>query len=165
MWALGYLIYSGVTARGDWAELVRGLAPPWLWRPALVVLGVALTRSALGILARHLDGPGGESGADAARRAWRRVATAYLAAGIIACLAAWPDPRGPFQIVESAVPETFLGNLPLLLIPLFAGRAARRMQPAAAPDAVIARSAGWIVAAVSAGLILAGILGPGVEIG
>jgi hypothetical protein len=30
---------------------------------------------------------------------------------------------------------------------------------------VIARSAGWIVAAVIAGLILAGILGPGVEIG
>jgi hypothetical protein len=144
---------------------VRGLAPPWLWRPALVVLGLALVRRALGALARRFDSPGRESGAEASRRAWRLVTTAYLAAGVIACLAAWPDPRGPFQIVESAVPETFLGNLPLLLIPLLAGRAARRKQPAAAPDAVIARSAGWIVAAVIAGLILAGILGPGVEIG
>jgi hypothetical protein len=42
LWAVGYLVYSGVLGRGDWAELVQGLAPTWLWRPGLLALGVAL---------------------------------------------------------------------------------------------------------------------------
>jgi hypothetical protein len=31
-WGVGYLIYSGVTGSGDWAETVRGVLPDPIWR-------------------------------------------------------------------------------------------------------------------------------------
>ena len=37
--ACGYLFYSGVTNIGDWAAIVRGLRPAWLWRVALAAIG------------------------------------------------------------------------------------------------------------------------------
>jgi hypothetical protein len=37
--ATGYLLYSGLTNIGDWADVVRGFRPAWLWRVALTVTG------------------------------------------------------------------------------------------------------------------------------
>src|SRR5215831_7294699 len=35
----GYFLFSGVTDFGDWAMVIRGIRPQWLWRALLVILG------------------------------------------------------------------------------------------------------------------------------
>src|ERR1035437_3514253 len=37
----GYFFFSGVTNFGDWAAVIRGLQPHWLWQLGLVILGVS----------------------------------------------------------------------------------------------------------------------------
>src|SRR6185436_5837538 len=37
----GYFFFSGVTNFGDWAAVISGLYPHWLWRALLVVGGAA----------------------------------------------------------------------------------------------------------------------------
>src|ERR1700687_2720241 len=37
----GYFFFSGVSNFGDWAVVIRGLQPHWMWQLGLVVLGVA----------------------------------------------------------------------------------------------------------------------------
>src|SRR5271154_417447 len=37
----GYFFFSGVSNFGDWAEVIRGFQPHWMWQLGLVVLGVA----------------------------------------------------------------------------------------------------------------------------
>lgn len=161
LWAVGYLIYSGVLGSGDWAELVRGVGPAWLWRTVLVALGAALYLRSVRALARELRWFLGAGAGDAAHRAWRLVAIAYLAAGIVACAGAWPDPRGASQVLLSAVPVTVLGNAPLLMTPRLLARLPPL--PAVAP-APIARSFAWIAAAALAAAIYAGALGPGMPV-
>ena len=36
----GYFLFSGVINFGDWAEVIRGFEPHWMWQLGLVVLGV-----------------------------------------------------------------------------------------------------------------------------
>ncbi|MBV8201851.1 MAG: hypothetical protein JOZ15_14610 [Acidobacteria bacterium] len=161
LWAVGYLIYSGVLGIGDWAELVRGVAPDWLWRTLLAVLGVALFLGSERTLARELRWFAGAGEPASARRAWRLVVTSYLASGAVACAAALPDPRGASQVLLSAVPVTFLGGLGLLRTPFFLARLPARPAAAAGP---IARSVAWIAAAALAAALFAGLLGPGLPV-
>lgn len=37
----GYFFFSGVTNFGDWAAVIRGLQPHWVWQLGLIVVGVA----------------------------------------------------------------------------------------------------------------------------
>src|SRR5215831_290692 len=37
----GYFFFSGVTNFGDWAAVISGLYPHWLWRALLVVVGAS----------------------------------------------------------------------------------------------------------------------------
>ena len=37
----GYFFFSGVTNFGDWAVVISGLPPHWLWRSVLVVVGAS----------------------------------------------------------------------------------------------------------------------------
>jgi len=37
----GYFLFSGLGNFGDWAYVIHGLAPAWLWRTGLTLLGVA----------------------------------------------------------------------------------------------------------------------------
>lgn len=161
LWAVGYLIYSGVLGIGDWAELVRGLAPSWLWRTLLLGLGTVLYLFSARALAREMRWFADANDRDWPRRAWRMVLLAYVAAGIVACAGAWPDPRGASQVLDSAIPETLLGNLALLRVPrLFTGSP----HPPGAAPARITRSRGWIAAASLAVVAYVGLLGPGIPI-
>lgn len=37
----GYFFFSGVTDFGDWAAVISGLHPHWLWRVLLVIVGAS----------------------------------------------------------------------------------------------------------------------------
>ena len=62
----GYFFFSGVTNFGDWAAVIAGQQPYWLWRTILVVIGVASYYGALLLvgsgLVRYVGVPRNESG-------------------------------------------------------------------------------------------------------
>ena len=79
-WNVGYLIKSGLTDEGDWAFVVKGLEPSFVWHAALAVLGVvlyALSMRMLGASILRALPVGGERDP----RPFAFALTAYLAAG------------------------------------------------------------------------------------
>ena len=50
----GYFFFSGVTNFGDWAAVIRGLEPHWLWQLGLIVVGMASYYASMLLVAREL---------------------------------------------------------------------------------------------------------------
>jgi hypothetical protein len=54
----GYLVTSAVLNSGDWANVIAGLSPAWLWRCVLGLAGITLYVSAIRWAAGPYDRPG-----------------------------------------------------------------------------------------------------------
>lgn len=56
MWGGGYLVYSAITARGDWAFFIGsdGLFPAWTWRVLMALAGLWLYAWTMRLIAPHL---------------------------------------------------------------------------------------------------------------
>ena len=92
-------------------------------------------------------------------RVRRLVWISWAAAGVIACAAALFDPHGASEVYRSAAPASFLANAGLLLLPGLL----RRYPPASGiAGEPVARSLGWLLAALLAAALFVGFLGPGV---
>jgi hypothetical protein len=50
----GYFFFSGVSNYGDWAAVIHGLHPHWIWQAGLVVLGVATYFASMLLVAAKL---------------------------------------------------------------------------------------------------------------
>jgi hypothetical protein len=84
--ACGYLVVGGATTFGDWGVIFGATAPPWLWRVALIALGLFGYLAGLQGLARLYASIAGPEGFDAALL-WRRTLLPGAAAAVIACAA------------------------------------------------------------------------------
>ena len=101
-WGAGYFLFSAVTNTGDWAFVLRELAPKesWLWRAAMAAMGAWLygltLRCAASVLPRGFP-----------------LVAAYLAAGLVACASVlfYPGPTVPAMI--EAAQESLLASLAL----------------------------------------------------
>jgi len=49
----GYFLFSGVANFGDWAAVIAGLEPYWLWRVGLIVLGALTYYGSMLVVARE----------------------------------------------------------------------------------------------------------------
>lgn len=50
----GYFMFSGIGNFGDWADVIRGFSPVWLWRVGLTLLGVVSYLLAVWLALREL---------------------------------------------------------------------------------------------------------------
>ncbi len=137
-WESGYVLFSGVMARGDWWALVNGRPYEWVWRALYCVAGFLLYRAVVR-LARG-SAPGIR----------RLVVAAYLSGGVVASLGALFDPRGVSEVWNSGALSSFGAAAGLLWIP-------SSVEPMA-----VRRSWGWIAAAVLMGFWYVAVLGPGI---
>jgi len=160
-WEIGYLIESGGLGIGDWAEAVRGLLPALAWRIVMAAAGVVLYDLAMRSLARGIGRFLPAKDPEERARVRRLLWISYGAAGVIACAAALFDPRGADQVYISAAPASFVANLGLLALPGLLRRYPPASEVAGEP---VARSLGWILAALVAAALFVGFLGPGVGI-
>jgi len=152
----GYFLYSGVFDFGDWAAVIRGLQPHWLWRLGLVFVGAASYYASMRIVAGSLKPFRSEDGS--LRRLRRLSWTPYLSDGTLAVLAGLLNPAGWFYVLASAVPSTLGANAGLLGLPRMVRELARTERGQVAP---IRRSAAWIAAGVVASLLFVLVLGRG----
>jgi hypothetical protein len=152
----GYFLFSGVFNFGDWAAVIQGLQPHWLWRLGLVVLGAASYYASMLLVAAQLK-PFREK--DQSSRRLRVLCwTPYFTDGILAGLGGLLNPLGLFYIIASALPSTLGANAGLLSLPSMMRRESRKAEEIVG---TIPRSPAWIAAGVAAGLLFIFVLGRG----
>jgi hypothetical protein len=159
--ATGYPLFSGVGGIGDWAAVVRGWRPAWLWRLALAVVGGAsyfvAVRWAMTTLATRLEEPG-------ARRvgtAYVYTLTPYFVGSALYVAAGLRNPAGPALVAISAVASSLGGTSGFAWGPqLLRGP---DIPPASGPVAALGRSWGWVALAGLVALAFVALLGPGIH--
>jgi hypothetical protein len=153
----GYLVASALTNSGDWANVIAGLSPPWLWRCVVGIVGVVFYVFSIRWAASSMIRLAGASAeADVRRLVW----PAYLLSGIVMTVAAVFNPISPSFILFSGAGPSFGLNSGLLFLPAMIADY-RRAETPASPR--IPFSFLWLVlAAVLSGIFVA-VLGPGVR--
>ena len=153
----GYFLFSGVTNFGDWAAVIHGLQPYWMWRAGLIVLGAAAYYASMLLVAAQLKRF--RSVEENARRLRVLSWTPYFTDGILAGVAGLLNPAGLFYVIASALPSTLGANAGLLSLPSIMRKwgvsEGRRVGP-------IERSLAWIVFGGVACLLFIFVLGRGI---
>jgi hypothetical protein len=155
----GYFLFSGVGGIGDWADVAGGAMPSLVWRPAMSVFGGALYFLLARQSAQWLR-PLVGSGEHSMRRSRLLTIPAYLAGGLLYCVAGLFNPVGPVLIAISAAAASFGGASGLLWLTAFL----RRGEHLAAPGAALDRSYAWIAAGCAVSVIFVAILGPSIRL-
>ncbi len=161
--ATGYFLFSGIGNFGDWARVIQGLEPSWLWR---VILAVAGGVSYLYCVRLALIYLGAFIGGDRTRRIKRAqvlMLVPYFTGASLGLLAGLFNPAGIGLIIFSALPATLGGTSGLAWgSQLLHGEG---IQPADETPLTISRSWIWIVSAIIIGAIFIIVLGKGVKLG
>ena len=163
--AFGYPAYSGVARFGDWAQVISGLEPPWLWRVVLVVVAVVGyygSMKLLGIAIVPFAGKreGSMGGLLNGARLQRITLIPYVAAMILACAGAALNPQGWHVIFTAGLPSA-AAAFGLTQMDHFVGR-----KSSGASQEVIEpmqRNLRWIMAAMVVMVCFVGVLGPGIR--
>lgn len=163
--AVGYPAYSGLARFGDWAGVIAGLNPSWLWRVLLVAVAVAGYYASMRLLIEPMApfaGAAENEGAmpSAPGRIREITLIPYIASMVVACLAASLNPKGPMQILTSGLPAAAAAFGLTQMDHLISPRRARSSQICVKP---IQRSMPWIITAALVLTIFVLVLGRGVR--
>lgn len=158
--AAGYFLFSGIGNFGDWAEVIQGLEPSWLWRAGLILVGAVsyalLVWLGLLELRRFLGEQDNHRGG-----AKDLTILPYITGGVLYTVAGMFNPVGMVLVGLSAAAASFGGASGMAWMTQYLGtKLAPRItsRPLALP-----RSRMWIVAALLAAAIFIGVLGRGVH--
>jgi hypothetical protein len=155
----GYFFFSGVTDFGDWAAVISGLHPHWLWRVLLVIVGASSYYAAaliVGIgLVRHVGVPRDQQG-----RLRRLTIVPYFSAIVLSSVAGLLNPLGIQLLWQSALPATAGGQSGLLWLQYYIPRGTEPMQTPKQLD----RSYAWIGVAAVLAIVYVVVLGHGVTL-
>jgi hypothetical protein len=157
----GYFLFSGVGNIGDWAAVIAGLQPAWLWRVGLVIFGIVTYMLFVAIAIREMGPFLGRADAERPRRARKLTLVSYFAGGIISCIAGMFNPVGLILVGISAAAASFGGTSGLAWMwQLFRGR---RIPESSLQVGPLSQSWGWLIAGGILGLLFIFALGPGVK--
>ena len=116
-YSAGYLIFSGIANVGDWAVVVNGWKPNWLWRVLMTILGtlffMVFVRLALGELGKMIGGEADEQIDRANKLCFASYITAFgvvLAAGFFCPygFSSLPVTAGLFGVLGALSPFLFM---------------------------------------------------------
>ena len=154
----GYFLFSGVFNFGDWAAVIRGWQPHWMWRLGLIVLGVVSYYASMLIVANALRGFQTED--QGSRRIRGLCWTPYFSEGLLAFFAGLLNPAGLFYVIAAALPSTLGANAGLLSLPaVMRGWSLGKDGPVGPID----RSMAWIAVGAVASLLFVFVLGRGLS--
>jgi hypothetical protein len=156
---VGYLIVSACLNSGDWAAVIGGLSPPWLWRCALGLCGIifyVLSVRWVANFANDFVDHRQVSSQDGRRLVW----PAYLAAGVVLTAASIFNPISPSLILISGVGASLGLNCGFLFLPAII---AEKATYHGVGKAQIPFSVFWLTGSVLISGLFIGILGPGIH--
>jgi hypothetical protein len=155
----GYFFYSGVTDFGDWAAVIHGLHPYWLWRTGLVVVGMAAYWGAMVVVGKSLVRIMGVPVNDAVR--FRSLTLVpYFTALLLEGFAGLLNPFGIRFVFESALAATAGANCGLIWLRY---SIPKTTAPGDRPE-IIQRDYAWITVALVLAAAFIAILGPGMRL-
>ena len=153
----GYFFFSGVTDFGDWASVISGLYPHWLWRVLLVAVGAASYYAAVRVIGVSLVRCVGVP-LEQPRRLRRLTTLPYVSAILLLSLAALLNPLGIQLLWQSALPATAGGQSGLLWLQYYIPRAT---EPQRRPEP-LSRNYVWVGVAVVWAFLYVVVLGRGI---
>jgi hypothetical protein len=161
MTGFGYFCFSGIGRIGDWADVMAGVRPEWLWRLVLATGGFAfywiLTRHAFALLSRLIGG----RGSDRFPIGRRLALVSYVSGAVLYCVAGALNPNGPRLLFISAAAASLGGTSGLWWGTNFlrGGRAASTESPTRIPQDLRV-----VTAAAIAAILFVFVLGPGIRL-
>ena len=160
LFAAAYPFYSGVALFGDWAGVIAGLTPAWVWRIVLIVSSVSLYwlfLSRLAVAIRPFCSLTERARVD---RLHHITLIPFLSAIVIACIAGFFNPRGWINVVTAAAPAP-AASFGITQLDHF--RTKLTSDPSLPLAERIPLSTAWIVAAALAAALFVAFLGPGIR--
>jgi len=155
----GYFLFSGVMNFGDWAVVISGLDPHWLWRALLVVVGaISYFVAALGVgigLVRYVGVRRKQLG-----RLRKLTLLPYLCAIALASVAGLLNPLGIQLLWQSALPATAGGQSAFLWLQYSVPQGTEPRWETGS----LSRNYVWIVAAGVLALLYIVVLGRGITL-
>jgi len=155
----GYLVTSAVLNSGDWANVIAGISPPWLWRCVLGIAGAMLYVLAIRFAAMSM--------ADLVNRGevamadlQRLILPAYLAGGTVMTIASVFNPISPSLILLSGAGASFGLNAGLLFLPNMVVANERCLTQVTCP---MPFSLSWFALGIVVSALFIGVLGPGIH--
>jgi hypothetical protein len=159
-WGVGYIIFSGVVARGDWFALIQDLSYLWLWCLSFVVVGIGLYRASIRLVSAELRWIVSRNEGSWQLRVRRVVLLSYIAGGLISCVGAALDPRGTMEVLNSGALSGFAAAVGLLWVPVLFPLVGIERDTALVP---MSRSYVWILAGLAVSVFFIAVLGPGIK--
>lgn len=157
----GYLLFSGVLDFGDWAVVIAGLEPHWVWRAMMALAGAVLYVGSIRLSAGQLISLVRDGEIDRLEMP-RLIFPAYIAGGLLFVAGAALNPIGPSLILMSGVSSGFGAMAGLAIIPrLVQGRTEGSPMGEAAP---LHFNLGWVAAGLLVALVFIAVVGPGVPL-
>jgi hypothetical protein len=161
LFAASYPAYSGIAAFGDWAAVISGLNPAWLWRVLLLVFSVISYYLSLQLIAVEMRPFCGSNAPESLARLRRITVIPFLAALAAAGLGGALNPAGWTVIFTAALPGA-AAAFGLTQMDHFSRATAI---DSSVPAGAITRSARWIIAAALVLTLFVGVLGAGIKFG
>ena len=152
----GYFLFSGVFNFGDWAAVIQGFEPHWMWQLVLVVVGAASYYASMLMVAAKLKPFRGQH--DPSRRLRVLCWTPYFTEGILAGLGGLLNPLGLFYVIASALPSSLGANAGLMSLPFMMRQGNGSEEQQVRP---LRRSIAWIATAAVGSLLFILVLGRG----
>jgi len=115
LYGAGYWMFSGVANIGDWAVVIKGWQPPWLWRIALLLIGTPLFFFFVWLALRELGKFIGGTVPEQISRAAKIGFLAYVTSALVILLAGLFNPYGIWGLPAIAGLSAVLGALSPLL--------------------------------------------------
>lgn len=157
MTGTGYFLFSGIGGIGDWAVVIEGLQPQWLWRGVLAVSGAGLYFIITIYLFNALGPLIGDARPERYHRAQRLAVSSYVTGGALSLLAGFLHPAGLALVAISGAAASLGGTSGLAWGPqMLRGSPTAPVDPGATEPPVIARN--WPVVAIAGAASLAFIL-------
>lgn len=156
----GYFMFSGIGNFGDWADVIRGFSPAWLWRVGLTLLGVVSYLLVVWLALRELR-------PFLSERDWRRggakdlTIIPYIAGGVLSTAAGILNPVSWILVPLSAAAASFGGTSGMAWMTQCLGTRFAPKIPT--PPFTLERSRAWIIIALIVAALFIGMLGRGVR--
>ena len=156
----GYLLFSGLLDYGDWAVVISGQKPQWMWRSLLVASGVAaywaVVRFSASRMATLVRG-----GLVNRVGVGQLVIPAYLVGGLLLVAGSALNPIGPQLILLSGTSSGFGAMAGLAVIP---GLVERGTSDSSSLAPSLGLSARWLALGAVTAILFVGLLGRGIPL-
>jgi hypothetical protein len=107
----GYFIFSGIANIGDWAVVINGWEPSWLWRILMTILGVLLFMFFIWLGLQEFGKMIGGDADEQIRRASKLWILSYITSFVVVLMAGFFCPYGFLSLPVTAGLSAVLGAL------------------------------------------------------